>query len=191
MNKLQNVITIFLATFCFFAYGCDAPANVADATIPDGSTFMDGQIVEIDAGVDLGVTPDLGVDLGHDSGTVVPTCGNGSFNPPEQCDDHNTVNGDGCSSTCTVETGWKCTPGIPSTCWQTWVCPLPLANSCAGNNLGIQYVGDWFAVYSALEAANVGWNHTYGGPWQICLVETQAYDPTYVAPVVCVHTPLN
>ena len=31
------------------------------------------------------------------------TCGNGALEGLEQCDDHNLVNGDGCSSTCTVE----------------------------------------------------------------------------------------
>jgi cysteine-rich repeat protein len=28
-----------------------------------------------------------------------------------ECDDGNTIDGDGCSSTCTVETGWTCTGG--------------------------------------------------------------------------------
>ena len=43
-------------------------------------------------------------------------CGDGSVDGPgEECDDFNTDDGDGCSSTCTVETGWDCT-GEPSTC---------------------------------------------------------------------------
>jgi cysteine-rich repeat protein len=33
----------------------------------------------------------------------IPTCGDGIIDAPEQCDDLNTVNGDGCSSTCMVE----------------------------------------------------------------------------------------
>ena len=33
----------------------------------------------------------------------------------EQCDDGNTVNGDGCSTTCTVELGYSCS-GSPSNC---------------------------------------------------------------------------
>ena len=36
-------------------------------------------------------------------------CGDGLKFPQEQCDDGNTFSGDGCSSTCTVETGWSCT----------------------------------------------------------------------------------
>jgi fibro-slime domain-containing protein len=35
-------------------------------------------------------------------------CGDGLKFPQEQCDDGNTISGDGCSSTCTIETGWSC-----------------------------------------------------------------------------------
>lgn len=46
-------------------------------------------------------------------------CGNGNVqeNPPqsEECDDGNTTDGDGCSSTCTIEDGYVCT-GNPSEC---------------------------------------------------------------------------
>jgi cysteine-rich repeat protein len=39
----------------------------------------------------------------------VPVCGDGVFDPGEQCDDgDNTTAGDGCSSACTVDTGWVC-----------------------------------------------------------------------------------
>jgi len=31
--------------------------------------------------------------------------------PGEECDDDNAANGDGCSSTCTIETGYGCTGG--------------------------------------------------------------------------------
>jgi fibro-slime domain-containing protein len=44
-----------------------------------------------------------------------PTCGDGIAVPPEQCDDGNTVAGDGCSPTCRVEIGHKCS-GSPSVC---------------------------------------------------------------------------
>ena len=36
-------------------------------------------------------------------------CGDGIFAGDEVCDDHNTISGDGCSSTCGKESGWKCT----------------------------------------------------------------------------------
>src|SRR5262245_66603296 len=47
-------------------------------------------------------------------------CGNGAVQPSqgEQCDDGNTTNGDGCSSTCTIEPGFTCS-GEPSVCTPT------------------------------------------------------------------------
>jgi len=52
-----------------------------------------------------------------------PACGDGSINldPPEACDDGNTVPGDGCSGGCIVEPYWECpTAGAP--CVSTIVC---------------------------------------------------------------------
>jgi cysteine-rich repeat protein len=44
-------------------------------------------------------------------------CGNGIVGNPlaGYCDDGDTNNGDGCSSTCAVETDWTCTLGDSST----------------------------------------------------------------------------
>ena len=36
-------------------------------------------------------------------------CGNGKLEAAEGCDDSNVSGGDGCSSVCAIETGWKCT----------------------------------------------------------------------------------
>jgi cysteine-rich repeat protein len=41
-------------------------------------------------------------------GPVPGLCGNGVLNTGEACDDHNTVSGDGCSSTCEVEISEWC-----------------------------------------------------------------------------------
>jgi cysteine-rich repeat protein len=47
---------------------------------------------------------------------LLATCGDGKRFGSEQCDDGNKVNGDGCSSTCTLESGYICpTPGSPCT----------------------------------------------------------------------------
>ena len=43
------------------------------------------------------------------------TCGDGFNHHHFDCDDGNTNNGDGCSSTCTIETYWTCTGGSPTT----------------------------------------------------------------------------
>lgn len=48
-------------------------------------------------------------------GPAVPSCGDGVKASTEGCDDGNTVNGDGCSSVCTVEQGYQCV-GQPSVC---------------------------------------------------------------------------
>ncbi len=39
-------------------------------------------------------------------------CGDGNIDPGEACDDGNLVPADGCSSTCTVESGFTCTPRV-------------------------------------------------------------------------------
>jgi cysteine-rich repeat protein len=41
------------------------------------------------------------------SGTT--TCGDGKLDLDEECDDGNSVGGDGCSSTCKIESGFTCT----------------------------------------------------------------------------------
>jgi cysteine-rich repeat protein len=46
-------------------------------------------------------------------------CGDGVVSPREDCDDGNTANNDGCSSTCGIEPGYGCTSTSPSTCAQT------------------------------------------------------------------------
>ncbi len=49
-----------------------------------------------------------------------PICGNGAVAMPEQCDDGNTADGDGCSSSCRVESSYECflpdDTGTPSVC---------------------------------------------------------------------------
>ena len=56
-----------------------------------------------DGGPGGGDAPASGSD-----GPVGPTCGNGVLEMGEQCDDGNTNDSDGCSSTCHVEPGWIC-----------------------------------------------------------------------------------
>ncbi len=46
---------------------------------------------------------------------VDSSCGNGVIDSGEECDDGNTLGGDGCSSACSVEVGFECT-GEPSVC---------------------------------------------------------------------------
>ena len=52
---------------------------------------------------------------GHCDGVGKPecTCGDGVIHAPEECDDGNTVNGDGCSSICRIEPTPEGGGGIP------------------------------------------------------------------------------
>lgn len=46
-------------------------------------------------------------------------CGNGVIETGEDCDDGNNIPGDGCSATCTVESGWNCMNN-PSQCYSVY-----------------------------------------------------------------------
>ena len=41
---------------------------------------------------------------------ALAACGNGVLDPGEACDDGNTASGDGCSATCTIESGLAARP---------------------------------------------------------------------------------
>ena len=83
---------------------------------PDGGQWDGGtrrpDAQPVDAGAfrpdatsrDAEPTPDAG-----------PSCGNDYVEAPEECDDGDSVPGDGCSPTCEVEDGWSC-EGNPSHC---------------------------------------------------------------------------
>jgi uncharacterized protein (TIGR03382 family) len=60
--------------------------------------------LDSDPGLELGGWTLDDVCLVAIGGPAPPTCGNGVVDPGEQCDDGNTTNGDGCSSTCQDET---------------------------------------------------------------------------------------
>jgi cysteine-rich repeat protein len=72
------------------------------------------------------------------STATVSNCGNGIIDQNEQCDDGNTVNGDGCSSTCQVESGAVCaTPGQLCKISSTTTCgdsKIDLGEECDDGN---------------------------------------------------------
>ena len=59
--------------------------------------------------------PDAGADRS------ASTCGNGVLDETEQCDDGNTVSGDGCSRICQVENNYDC-PTAGQACVNLAVC---------------------------------------------------------------------
>ena len=66
------------------------------------------------------------------------SCGNGTIEAGEQCDDDNLINGDGCNIICQIESGWECV-GEPSVC--TELCGngvIDTGEDCDGTNLNGQ-----------------------------------------------------
>ena len=82
--------------------------------------------------IDSGNTGSIGT-IGNVGSNIQKTtvCGNGITETGEECDDGNTINGDGCSSTCTTETSTY----APSTGTATIETPS------SGSGGGIQYTG--------------------------------------------------
>lgn len=81
--------------------------------------FVNADFMSINSGGDeeLVINPDTYIE-GFFSGDVqvLSLCGNGTIESPyETCDDGNTISGDGCSSSCVIESGYTCT-GEPSVC---------------------------------------------------------------------------
>jgi len=59
--------------------------------------------------------PVSGVTLSINSCAAGSICGNGTITGMETCDDGDLLSGDGCSSSCQIEQGWRC-QGQPSVC---------------------------------------------------------------------------
>jgi cysteine-rich repeat protein len=72
--------------------------------------------------------------------TVTAVCGDGITEGVETCDDNGTTPGDGCSATCTVESGYACTMASPSVCTDIDECTLDTdncdANATCANTVG-------------------------------------------------------
>lgn len=103
------------------------------------------------------------------TGTFTPaSCGNGAIETawlpsgtanPEECDDDNTAGDDGCSSTCTLETGWSCN-GTPSTCAP--ICGDGLAVGSETCDDGNTDAGDGCSPSCTVEP---GYSCNPGEPW--------------------------
>lgn len=77
---------------------------------------------------------------------VNPECGNGILEAPEECDDENLLEGDGCSPSCSVEFLWACDGASPSEC-----ALLPsLGSVSAGEPISAIPFGDYFGVDDSL-----------------------------------------
>ncbi len=101
----------------------DADTGMTDVGTHDtGSTQDSGELEDVgggdigrDTGVDSGsdAGADTGSDIGRDTGVnPTPVCGNGVIEGDEACDDNNTDDADGCSSSCQIEQGFSCTNAV-------------------------------------------------------------------------------
>ena len=76
-------------------------------------------------------------------------CGDGIIAPSEACDDGNAASGDGCSSTCRIETGFQCT-GAPSVCTSTCGDGILASNEACDD--GNRVDGDGCSASCAIES---------------------------------------
>jgi len=65
---------------------------------------------ESDAGIDTNSIPDAAIDV--IARIDAPSCGNGIIEPPEECDDGNTLPWDGCTPSCELEIKDGCVSGL-------------------------------------------------------------------------------
>lgn len=117
-------------------FGTDSTASWKFQTSPDGITWSDYGTIHTSSTAAAIATDNVNVagpvrirvlmvsgsnrmnidDFKWTTGAPVPSvCGDGIINGSETCDDSNTVSGDGCSSVCSIESGYTCS-GTPSVC---------------------------------------------------------------------------
>jgi len=104
--------------------GCDDSVKVTD---PCGDGFIDpgeacdGATLNGESCESLGFYITTGqlactADCRYDTTDCGHRCGDGLLDVQEDCDDGNTIAGDGCDLRCNVEEGWTCTEESPSVC---------------------------------------------------------------------------
>ncbi|MCX6750762.1 MAG: myxococcus cysteine-rich repeat containing protein [Candidatus Pacearchaeota archaeon] len=91
--------------------------------------LVSADVLSLNSGGDTGlvINPESLIEgfFSGDNVQVLSTCGNGIIESPyEECDDGNYNSGDGCSFSCSVESGYTCT-GQPSVCTKSEEPPEP------------------------------------------------------------------
>ena len=122
----------------------------------------------------------FGAYCGCGGGGTSNPCGNGILDNGESCDDGNSNSGDGCSSKCTIETGWTCdTPtGGKSTC--TPICGDGIVVGSEVCDDGNTATGDGCSASCLVEA---GWQCT-GEPSACTPLPTRVRTPpVFGAPI--------
>ena len=145
--------------------------QVTDVSSVDTSSEYKMMWLKLGDPVDAGTTTDGG-------GTPPGICGDGTVDAGEACDDGNTIDGDGCSATCTteavcgdgnVDSGEECDggPGCGADCKFTEVCgndTIDGTDVCDGTDLG------------GKNCTNYITNSAFTGGTLGCAADCSAYD---------------
>ncbi len=97
-----------------WSYAVTQPQGAVDVLLTVGSDVYCARFTSLQpnqAGLAKGKNAVAPADC---SPPVGPTCGNGVAEAPEECDDGGTGDGDGCSSTCTLEDTSALCAGVPT-----------------------------------------------------------------------------
>ncbi len=144
----------FTLLFVLGSVGCFNPSlKQCAVTCNSGTTCPGGNVCLVDGFCHINSSDSLcssgGIDAGRIDASV--SCGNGVVQASigEDCDDSNTLDGDGCSSFCQEETGFVCVDQ-PSVCR-----PNPGSGDLVITELMIDPAkvlddaGEWFEVFNA------------------------------------------
>jgi uncharacterized repeat protein (TIGR01451 family) len=100
LNNNENQTQLTDADGCYKFSGL----NPGEYTISEGTKPGTSSIQTYPAGNSYSITLTQGQNIiNKDFGNYLPVCGNNRTDQGEQCDDGNTVNGDGCSGQCLIE----------------------------------------------------------------------------------------
>ncbi len=115
--RTQFLLPVFFCGSAVALAGCsdDTPVVPGDGS-STGSSSGPTATSEVDSSGTDGSSDSGSNGTDPDSTGPVPGCGDGLVTDDETCDDANTEDGDGCSSTCTIEEGWECNDQ-PSSCF--------------------------------------------------------------------------
>ncbi len=124
------MVAVLVATSCQCGSELTCPCSANERCLGNACVPIDS-----DAGIDAGSPP---FDAGAPSDAGAAQCGDGQLNVElgERCDDHNAASGDGCSSQCGIEPGFKC-PTAGQACVSAAVCGdgrLGVGESCDDQN---------------------------------------------------------
>jgi fibro-slime domain-containing protein len=152
---------------CVYIWVCGNGKVDPGETCDDGNT-VSGDGCSSTCQTEAGYTcPDVNGNGGPCVKNPTNVCGDGHVAGNEQCDDGNTISGDGCSSTCALEPGWTCpTPGQPCT--------------------RIEYCGDGVVELDIGEQCDDGNTVSGDGCSSLCQIEANWVCPVPDAP--CIYT---